>query len=77
MNYLNMFELNEWTYDFKTMMSYYKGDKYPLRYDDEGDIVDFFDWSGDQFWIDCGEATLKAYKSYKAESILLTETIQI
>lgn len=71
MNYLHMFELNNWVYDFKAMMGYYKGNKYPLRYDEEGDIFDFFDWSGDQFWVDLGEDVLAQYKSYIVESMVL------
>jgi len=71
MKCLYIFEIGGWVINFHTMMGCYKGDEYPLRYDSEGDLFDFFDYDGYESWIDLGEEVLMAYKSYTAEQIIL------
>lgn len=52
-------------YWFKEMMMYchVTGKVIPLRYDEEGDIIDFFDFN-QGFWIDLGEEVHRAYTAY-------------
>lgn len=51
-------------YYFNDMMMAYKGKAYPLRWDKEGLLIDFFDWDGDQYWIDCGEEVKRQYLNW-------------
>jgi len=46
---------------------------YPCRYDEEGDIYDFWDHTQEfgGHWIDCGDCITEAYKSWLAEEELL------
>ena len=46
------------------MYSHYSGNPYPLKYDSVGGVLDFFDYDGDKFWIDCGEKATKMYQEY-------------
>ena len=58
-------------YWFKEMVVWnaYNNRMTPLKYDDEGDILDFFDF--DQgFWIDLGEEVLKEYRLLLGEEVI-------
>lgn len=57
-------------YWFKEMIMYCHviGRLIPIRYDDEGDLVDFFDFS-QGLWIDLGEIVLKGYKEYMSSQV--------
>lgn len=59
------FSRNGVRYYFKEMMCVRNGEPYPLRYDDVGCVLDFFDWSGDKYWIDCGEKVTKVYNLWR------------
>ena len=64
----HMIAIGTKVYNFEEMMAVdYHGRRFPLRYDTEGHILDFFDWAGDQFWIDCGETITSAYREYVCE----------
>lgn len=67
------FKIAGFHYWFKEMMMYdcHSDSPFPLRHDDEGGILDFFDYNGDKYWIDCGEEVYEAYKVYHIEQILL------
>jgi len=57
------FKLGVTIYWFKEMMMYntLTDLPFPLREDNEGELIDFFDHHGDMYWIDCGEKVYQAY----------------
>ena len=63
---LKGYEGNQSDFYFKEMMMYChtNGNPYPLKYDNLGGILDFFDYDGDKIWLDLGEDITKAYQDY-------------
>ena len=46
---------------------------FPLKYSSKDNILDFFDYYGDKYWIDCGDKVLEAYHSWMVDQIILRD----